>query len=701
MSGVDPLAALAAQVVAASDAAIADATLNLGEVAQLLVAQLSVGDVLEATVLPPQGGTDLLQFAGQTVAAQLPPDVHPGDTLLLQVTGFSGQQILVRNLGVQDPQNPVTVVSVETPPLPEGSPQTAVLTNAPPAPAPPPATTPVAPPVGVFVAASVRTVQPPPTQVPAQGAPAPSVAPSAPIAAPPPAAPTIAAAPNVADQSVEARLAAARAAIPDRASVPPPPSSSTSPPAPSTPLPATPSQAGAPVAPPAATISAAARESIFFRPISVPPPLVPAAARAPIPSQAAPDAQPAASPRSLSSAIRANDAPAILAALRVPQTSVTLAAARVITTATAQVSSALQQLEVALHAQAPAQDARVATLQTLTSFAARINPGNPETLAVQLSSFVSNVLQGAETKLADLLAALSPSIAQETPQAPPAAQQPSAQTQPSAQGQPPPSASAPAAQTQVPAQVLNQAQLIRTAIGATDPRPAGSPALGGPNAQTAGAANTPASASAAAPLLAPQAPPEHVAILAHARAVEREAAITQDLKSTVLSLLANPPQHASAQLTQALSETLAALTGAQLGMLASNQLDPSTLVLNLPVYFFQGGQATQLRVSRDAPKKNARMDADNFHIAFVLDTQSLGTVAIDLETVGRSVKLNVKTDRAPALSRFRNSLSELGGRLESLRYRISSLGAEMAPRGIAPQPLAPAPKSNAQLDLQA
>ena len=692
MSGVDPLAALAAQVIAASDAAIADATVNLGEVAQLLVAQLSVGDVLEATVLPPQGGSDLLQFAGQTVAAQLPPDVHPGDTLLLQVTGFSGQQILVRNLGLQDPQNPVSVVTVEPPPpLVEGAPQNAVLTNAPPGPpasppvaaqsaTPPIATSPVAPPVEVFVAASVRNAQPVPIP------PASQVTPPPPPPAPPPSnAPVIAVPVSAADQNVEARLAAARATIPERATAPPPPTSLQPAPQSQTQTPAATNQ----LPPTATTTSAAARESIFFRPISVPPPLAPPSARVPVAAQA-----PAAAPPSLAAAIRANDAPAILAALRVPQTSVTLAAARVINSATAQVSSALQQLERVLSSQPPSQDARVATLQTLTSFVARINPANTETLAVQLQSFVSNVVQGAETKLADLLAALAPPNAAEAPEAP-------APGQPAMQTPPPPNAPAPASpQPQTPVPVLTQAQVVRTALGAaalqsdaTSPEGAGSSeVLGAPSAAGAGVAP---------PNVVPPVAPEHVAILAHAKAVEREFAITQDLKSTVLSLLANPPQHASAQLSQALSETLAALTGAQLGALASNQIDPSTLVLNLPVYFFQGGQATQLRVARDAPKKNARMDADNFHIAFVLDTQSLGTVAIDLETIGRAVKLNVKTDRAPALSRFRNSLSELGGRLESLRYRVSALGAEMAPRGIAPQPLAPASKNDAKLDLQA
>ncbi|MFN2527214.1 MAG: hypothetical protein ABR584_00685, partial [Candidatus Baltobacteraceae bacterium] len=115
MSSVDPLAVLAAQA-AAIQSGVPDASLDLGAVAQVLQAQLAAGDVLEATILPPQRGQDLILILGQTVVAQLPADVHPGDVLLLQVTGFQGNQILVRNLGVQDPNNPVATFIPELPP---------------------------------------------------------------------------------------------------------------------------------------------------------------------------------------------------------------------------------------------------------------------------------------------------------------------------------------------------------------------------------------------------------------------------------------------------------------------------------------------------------------------------------------------------------------------------------------------------------
>ncbi|MHB8195746.1 MAG: hypothetical protein ACYDFQ_06670, partial [Vulcanimicrobiaceae bacterium] len=88
MSASDPGSGLAAQAVAAAQNAIADATLQLGTAA-ILRADLQVGQVLDALVLPPQGGSDRVQILGQTVVAQLPPGIDPGQTLALQITGFS------------------------------------------------------------------------------------------------------------------------------------------------------------------------------------------------------------------------------------------------------------------------------------------------------------------------------------------------------------------------------------------------------------------------------------------------------------------------------------------------------------------------------------------------------------------------------------------------------------------------------------
>ena len=118
MSAFDPLAALGMNAVAAAQQSIADATLNLGGAAEALQAQITVGDQIPATILPPANGQDLLSFLGQSVVAQLPPGLNPGETLLLQVTAFQGSQIVVRNLGTVDPENLPQKLYVALPPQP-------------------------------------------------------------------------------------------------------------------------------------------------------------------------------------------------------------------------------------------------------------------------------------------------------------------------------------------------------------------------------------------------------------------------------------------------------------------------------------------------------------------------------------------------------------------------------------------------------
>src|SRR6185503_133716 len=139
MSSIDPTIASAQALVQAVDTALADATLNLGASGAEIAAQLQVGDLFPAIVLAPQGGTDLLQIFGQTVAAQLPPGIHPGETIVLQVNGFDGNRILVSNLGVADPNNPPDLAQVVVPqqPSPAEPRQVATLTTLPPAQAPP------------------------------------------------------------------------------------------------------------------------------------------------------------------------------------------------------------------------------------------------------------------------------------------------------------------------------------------------------------------------------------------------------------------------------------------------------------------------------------------------------------------------------------------------------------------------------------
>lgn len=576
MSGMDPLAAITAQV-AAAEAAMLEAAINLGVSADVLQAQISIGDIVAAKILPPQNGQDLIEILGQRVAAQLPPGVHPGETLLLQVTGFAGTQIYVRNLGTPDPRNPLPVTDVvlsapqsETPPsetspsetLPNATSQSAVLSTIREgdASAPPP----VSPPRAVFVAASVR--QAPPTQT--------QQAQQTPIAAS-----------RVIVEGVEARIAAAQAAK----------------------------------LPPVVTVRAqnAATQTTASKPPAAPAaPARPATSTTPlIPARGA--SVQGAMPNVVQRAVQTVSE--FLRAARLPDTPFTRMAATIAPHAPERLPSVLQRLEATLPR--VTEDSRISTLRTLIGFTARLNPANAETLRAQISAYVSNVIEGVEAKLGQLLQAHTQTAAHAAP------------LQPRAQS----------TQTQTQTQT--------------------------PQGQTA---QTPDDSQALTPTLA------------QARVAERSAAISHDLKSVVLSLLRDPPATRTTAMAQALSETLITLTGAQVNALSSTQQNPGTFNFTLPVYYHEGGKPAQLRISRDAESRAAKMDADNFHVAFVLDTANLGTVAIDLQTSGRTVKLDVKTENKPAAERFADSLSSLRTRLEDLRYRVSSAAASALPSTAAP-----------------
>jgi hypothetical protein len=190
-----------------------------------------------------------------------------------------------------------------------------------------------------------------------------------------------------------------------------------------------------------------------------------------------------------------------------------------------------------------------------------------------------------------------------------------------------------------------------------------------------------------------------------ARAAERTVALEHDVKAALFQLVANPPNGASQQVVQALRDALTATTAAQLNTLNSQQQSPNAITIALPAYFYEDGRPAQLRISKDAPNGKNALDADNFHIAFVLDTASLGTVAIDLQTVGRAVSLDVKTEGSRSASQFRASLPQLGERLEKLHYKVASMNAAVAER-LAPQPPAPAvvettEKSASNVDMKA
>lgn len=532
--------------VAAAEAAMLEAAINLGVSSEVLQAQISIGDILAAKILPPQNGQDLIEILGQRVSAQLPPGVHPGETLLLQVTGFAGSQIYVRNLGMPDPRNPLPVLDVVLvapengePAQPQTAPpQTTAPQDTAPQPAAPQTVPPVSPPRAVFVAASVRPSPAPPVQPAAQTE----------LPAQPPRMP-----------GVEARIAAAL--IPPRAP-------------------------------------------------SVEATVVRAAASA---AQAAGNAAQRVV-RTVSDFLRA---------ARLPDTPFTRMAATIAPHAPERLPSVLQRLEAALPKQP--SDARISTLRTLIAFTARLNPANADTLPAQISAYVSNVIEGVEAKLAQLLnahAQAAPQAGTKTPVAP---------------------------QSQAPAHTQAQAQRAASAPQAVQSQPA----------------------TDDAPL---------PATLANARVAERAAAVSHDLKSVVLSLLRDPPADRTPAMTQALSEALITLTGVQVNALSSAQQNPGAFNITLPVYYREGGKPAQIRISSDSESRAAKMDADNFHVAFVLDTSHLGTVAIDLQTTGRTVKVDVKTENAPAAQRFSDTLDSLRGRLEQLRYRVASAVAGALPR---------------------
>ncbi|MDQ2679775.1 MAG: flagellar hook-length control protein FliK [Candidatus Eremiobacteraeota bacterium] len=597
---LDPLAALAAQAAGAAENALADATLSLGVSAEVLQAQISVGDLLTASVLPPAGGHDLLDILGQTVIAQLPTDVYPGEKLVLSVTGFDGNRIMVRNLGIADPLNPPSVLDLTLPqPAAGGSASrlTAILSSGPAAKVQPPASGPTLPPATPSVQVAVNT---PPIAPPREVFVAASVLPQplGPQAAAPPSPPApVVSNPDDADapvSTVEARIAAARVLS-----------------AGDLPLPeAAAPDSGVP----------AARSKVIL-------PTIRATAQVPVR---------ASSPRTHVQA--ASPVLTLLRSLRIPQTPLTLEAARTATSAIARFPAVLSRLQSALPHNS--NDARIATLRTLVGFLTRLDPGNARVLPEQLSSFVNNVLAGAEAKLASLLRAHSASVEQ---------------------------APAPTSHEQAAPTLVKQPAVE---ISAQDHRDAGN-----------------------APL---------TTLTAQAKAAERTVAIDHDLKTLVLSILRTPPAQSTPVLSQALNDTLTALTGAQFTTLAASISDPTIMTLHFPIVFQDGGQPAQVHISRNAPKKNGvKLDADNFHVAFVLDTKSLGTVAIDLETVGRAVKVQVNAEHSAAAERFEHSLGDLQGRLEQLRYSVSSIGARVAVQPASANEIEPAPPREGQLDIQA
>jgi len=215
--------------------------------------------------------------------------------------------------------------------------------------------------------------------------------------------------------------------------------------------------------------------------------------------------------------------------------------------------------------------------------------------------------------------------------------------------------------------------------------------------QPASAAQPPAEPGAPAPVVAPPALP----VVALAQIAERGAAMSVDLKTQLLSVINAPPAgtEEAGALVPAASSALSAITAVQMNAAQAMNASPQTMAFTLPMWLGSGYAQARIAVDRDAPNQgNRSLDGDNFHIAFVLDTKNLGTVTVDLQTVGRAFSLAVKTETESSAKRFGEQIDTLTARLEKLRYRINSAEASVAARGTQPVAAAATPPVEVQDD---
>jgi hypothetical protein len=192
----------------------------------------------------------------------------------------------------------------------------------------------------------------------------------------------------------------------------------------------------------------------------------------------------------------------------------------------------------------------------------------------------------------------------------------------------------------------------------------------------------------AGPAFAATPPSERVAVV--------RMALDFDLKTQLLAVAADraaDPRTAAtptaAALDRALAGVLTAVTALQLHAATALGANPDGISFTLPVALPDGFASARVRIDRDAPSdRKIPLDGDNFHIAFVLETRHLGTVAIDLLTVGRAVTVSVKTEAVLAQRVFAGALDRLCARLESLRYRVAKADAAVAAPAAAEAPAA-------------
>jgi hypothetical protein len=643
MSGVNSAAGAAAAAAAAAstvEAAIAMELAALAADAKALQGMLMTGDIVQATVQPYNGITDTLQIFGLRVAASLPPNVFPGDTLTVAVQGFNNDQVIVqvmsRTPGANAPTPAASAAAAAAAAQAEDSVELTrmpipVLVDEPEFP-PLPSLPPPAPPASAAAAPSDDVVPSPSTGAAAAAA---AAAEDEALAAQNTVVQTPAASVQQTDYaqarpetlSLEARLAFARSAPPPPPSagaasrtVPPPRPAAEMPPQHAAGTAAARIAAQRATTPPAAARANAAPPPVAsrapFAPIITPRPDVAAKAQQPLPgspgmrsttmmpaSQTRP--QPAPTPEEL-----LEDPAALLRALRIPQTPTTLTFARLVTQQPEQVATALRALEAALP---DSDDPRIQTLRTLAAFVGNLDPES-ETFTSQVTSYISHVVEGPEQKLAMLLV----------------------------QEQPPETAAA--------------------ATPAAEEAPAPAPAQ---------------NAAPPAPVT-PATPTTEDPTVAAAHSVERLAAVDADLKTQLVSLLASvQPESALGETGAVLARNaLTGLVASQLTALAGQQNQPATWSFTVPIMLGQQMYPARIAVSRDKPEGQAeKVSGDDFHIAFILDTKRLGTIAIDLHAVQRSVSVAVRTERPSAATTFKSALSQLGKRLEEMRYNVKSLEA--------------------------
>ncbi|MGH6995361.1 MAG: hypothetical protein ACREES_06670, partial [Stellaceae bacterium] len=536
---------------------------------------------------PFNGLTDTLEILGLRVAAALPPDVVPGDTLTVAVTGFNGDQVLVQVLSRTPQQAP--------------SPDDAAMPNV----AAPPTTTSEEDSLELTRTPIPVVVDEPATPLPAQQPPATAATAAQTSSTPPaltsPARPLQNDAPiRPENLDVEARVALARTAGLRALRSPDTPPANVSPAAPRAATPAgaafarvqpqqfqqaqnVPPHVQAQSTPPrlqAQTMTTPARtqrESSTPQPdetaIAPPPPTLAITPRAsgtrppPAPLPGAPTQLGIArivpaSPRVVALPAAEEllqDAPALLRTLRIPVTPTTLTFAKLVTAQPQQVATALRALETSLPNSA---DPRISSLRTLAAFMGTLEPQSP-TFTTQVVSYITHVVEGPEQKLIELV----------LPQASPPLEE--------------------------PPQALPQAQL---------PEPAAVPAQ-------------------AAPAAAPQDP-----TVSAAQVAERTAAANADLKTQLIGALASP--QAEAALGEAgvavARNALTALVATQLNALVAQQAQPGTWTFTVPIAIEQQIYPAKIEISRDKESERKEISNDDFHIVFILDTKRLGTVAVDV-----------------------------------------------------------------------